>query len=280
MAADDDEVRRLEARAEQLNRNRAAGIEYLGVLVDGDKAISAAEGGDGTGAFAHRVRGEPVLTLHQPDQEVLGSSAFGIHAHGQRGIDALPTFHRQAGEGAQHRCEELVKREDRGGRKSRQDDDGLAIGDRETDGLAGLEGNAVSDDAWIAERRVRRGRRDRRHPWMCRRKTRPHRIGGPVSTRQRARVSSSGTTPRWTGTPPSSSTAAPMIAALESYTAPGRNGSPGATISLPVEKIATRGRRKTLISASPSAARTPISREVRYCPARSTVSPRAMSVPA
>ena len=92
-----------------------------------------------------------MLTLHQSDQQVLGSSAFGIHAHGQRGIDALPTLDRQAGEGAQHRCEELVKREDRGGRESRQDDDGLAIGDRETDGLAGLERNAVSDDAWIAE---------------------------------------------------------------------------------------------------------------------------------
>jgi hypothetical protein len=30
----------------------------------------------------------------------------------------------------------------------------------------------------------------------------------------------------------------------------------------------------------PIAARTPISREVSTCPARSTVSPRAMSVPA
>ena len=102
----------------------------------------------------------------------------------------------------------------------------------------------------------------------------------PCASAAASAASSSRMTPRCTGTPPSSPTAAPMIAALESYTAPGRSGSPGATISLPVEKIATRGRRKTATSRTPSAASTPISRDVSCCPARSTVSPRAMSVPA
>ncbi|MCY1245718.1 hypothetical protein D9M72_588860 [compost metagenome] len=53
-----------------------------------------------------------------------------------------------------------------------------------------------------------------------------------------------------------------MMAALESYTAPVGSGAPGATISLPVEKMATRGLRYTLTSARPSAASTPISREL------------------
>jgi hypothetical protein len=43
--------------------------------------------------------------------------------------------------------------------------------------------------------------------------------------------------------------------------------------------MATRGLRWTAISRNPSAASTPISRDVSSCPARSTVSPRAMSVP-
>ena len=55
---------------------------------------------------------------------------------------------------------------------------------------------------------------------------------------------------------------------------------PGAMISSPVETIATRGRRHTSTVAQPTAASMPISREVRTCPARSTVSPRARSLPA
>ena len=43
--------------------------------------------------------------------------------------------------------------------------------------------------------------------------------------------------------------------------------------------MATRGRRTTATSASPSAARTPVSREVSSSPRRSTISPRPMSVP-
>ena len=62
--------------------------------------------------------------------------------------------------------------------------------------------------------------------------------------------------------------------------APSGSGEPGGTISSPVDRIATFGRPHTCTSATPIAASTPISREVRSWPARRTVSPRAMSVPA
>ena len=57
-------------------------------------------------------------------------------------------------------------------------------------------------------------------------------------------------------------------------------GWPGGMISSPVERIATIGLRQTSTSATPIAASTPVSRLVRICPRRNTVSPAVMSVPA
>ena len=51
-------------------------------------------------------------------------------------------------------------------------------------------------------------------------------------------------------------------------------------ISSPVDRMATIGRRQTSTSATPIAASTPVSRLVSAWPARSTVSPAVMSVPA
>jgi len=51
-------------------------------------------------------------------------------------------------------------------------------------------------------------------------------------------------------------------------------------ISSPVEMTAMHGLRHTSTVAQPTAPRIPISREARTCPARSTVSPRAISLPA
>ena len=62
--------------------------------------------------------------------------------------------------------------------------------------------------------------------------------------------------------------------------APGRSAAPGGTSSSPVESTATRGRRQTSTAPRPTAASMPISRAVRTLPRRSTVSPRAMSLPA
>ena len=60
---------------------------------------------------------------------------------------------------------------------------------------------------------------------------------------------------------------------------PGRIGWPGAISSSPVETMATRGGGTTLTRPTPSAASTPVSREVSSSPRRRTVSPRPMSVP-
>jgi len=52
MAADDDDVRRFEIPPKELDGDRAARIENLIMLVDGDEAIRAAERGYGARAFA------------------------------------------------------------------------------------------------------------------------------------------------------------------------------------------------------------------------------------
>ena len=59
MAADDDEVGGLERLARAAApATVAAGIEDLGVLVDGDEAVGAAERGHRARALAHRIGGE------------------------------------------------------------------------------------------------------------------------------------------------------------------------------------------------------------------------------
>ncbi len=98
MAADDHEVGRLELVTEQLHGDRRAGIDDLRVLIDRDEAVGAAECGDGAGALAHRIRGEPGLRVHQPDEQVFGASALRIHAHRQRRRDRLPAIGHQTGD--------------------------------------------------------------------------------------------------------------------------------------------------------------------------------------
>ena len=55
------------------------------------------------------------------------------------------------GEQSNHRSDELVEGEDGRGGEARQHDDRAPAADRETDRLAGLEGDAVRDDAGIVE---------------------------------------------------------------------------------------------------------------------------------
>ncbi len=55
------------------------------------------------------------------------------------------------GEGADHRCDEFVKGENRRGRKPRQNDDRLAAGDSQAQRLARLQRDPVDDDAGIVK---------------------------------------------------------------------------------------------------------------------------------
>ena len=215
MTADDHEIGGLESLSQELYRDRAAGIDDLGVLIDRYEAIRAAERRDRPGAFPHRIRREAVHSLHQPHQQVFGSSTFGVHAHRQRGGDALPVLRRQAGVGAYHGGHELVEREDRGRRKARQDDHRLAAGDRKADRFAGLERHTVSDDTRVDEP-AHDPVREIAGP-LGRPARENHEVGLQAAReRARKRVVVVGDDAQLHRRSPSSSTAAPMIAALES----------------------------------------------------------------
>ncbi len=151
MAADDHESGGVGLPAQKLHRYRAARVEHFGVLVDRDEAVGAAPCGDGTRAFAHRIRGESIVRLHEADQQVFGASALGIDAHRQCRLRVMPPLERQACVRAQHRCNELVEREDRGRWKAGKDHHRLAARHRKADRLAGLQRHAVRDDARIRE---------------------------------------------------------------------------------------------------------------------------------
>ena len=106
---------------------------------------------------------------------------------------------------------------------------------------------------------------------------------GPVmspSSFDSTAATSSGAMPAEIGSQPSSRTASRSIGRFESITWPITGSVPGGTISSPVESTATRGRATTAASATPTAARTAVSRDVNTMPRRRIVSPRPMSDPA
>ena len=193
-----------------------ASVEDLGVLVDRDEAVGAAEGRDRAGALAHGVRGEVCLALHQADEKVLGAPALGVDAHRQRRgpRSAAVRGGRPAKAritGATNSWNVKIAEVGNPGRITT----GLPSAHRQADRLAGLERHAVRDDARVAQAARRRDTRGRRRLWRCRPRGAPRRARGR-GQRAGERSSSSGMTPRCTGVPPSSATAAPMIAALES----------------------------------------------------------------
>ena len=129
-------------------------------------------------------------------------------------FDGFGGFRRQAGAGADHRRHEGVEREDRRGRKARQHHHRLAVDDRETERLAGLQRHAMHQDAGLAQPRHHAVRQiagalrgaARQHHHVALRQRIAHRLF--------ERASSSGKAPNGTGSPPASVTAAAMIAPL------------------------------------------------------------------
>ncbi len=119
---------------------------------DSDEAVGSRERGHAPRALAHRigrVAGRPVLRagrLDEGDEQELRATALGgepageARADGERGARAPPR------EPAHEGRDELVEREDRAGRESREEDDGLAPADREAERLAGLQIHAVDDE--------------------------------------------------------------------------------------------------------------------------------------
>jgi len=73
--------------------------------------------------------------------------------HRQMGDDFGFRPRRQARHAPQHGRDDVVEGEHGGGGKARQNDHGLAIADRQAEGLAGLQGDPMGDDAGAPEPR-------------------------------------------------------------------------------------------------------------------------------
>ena len=92
--------------------------------------------------------------------------------------------------------------------------------------------------------------------------------------------SSSRATPSSSGSPPNVCTCAATVYELASRIWPGPGAWPGGTTSLPVARIATRGRRTTATSIHPTAASMPISCGRNTLPGCNTTWPACTSSPA
>ena len=151
VAADDDEIRHPHMRREQRHLGLAAGRHLVGQRIDPQKPVGLREGGDRTGALARRVRDQPVRSFDQRHHDEFGAPEFGGDPHRHARIDLGVGTRRQARHPPQHRHDHVVKGEHRRGRKSRQDDHRLAVAYRKAQRLAGLERDAVRNDAGLAE---------------------------------------------------------------------------------------------------------------------------------
>ena len=156
----------------------------------------------------------PLVAGDQRDQHEFLAAELGGDAHRHVGLDGARGFRRQAGAGADHRRDEGMEGEDRRGRKARQHGERLAVDHREAERLAGLERDAMHEDAGLAELRHDRGARDRPRPSRCRPRAPPCRSFERRAHRSSSAASSSGKAPNGTGSPPASATAAAMIAPL------------------------------------------------------------------
>ena len=95
----------------------------------------------------------PSLARDQRDQHELLAAELGGDAHRHVGLDGARGFRRQTGARADHRRHEGMEGEDRRGRKSRQHRQRLAVDHRQAKRLAGLERDAMDENAGLAELR-------------------------------------------------------------------------------------------------------------------------------
>ena len=285
VAADDHEIRGSRARAEATNRDARARGTAVRELRDDKEAVGLRERGDRAGALGRGIGGKGArLTARHADQgdhDELGATELGGHAGRKRRLDGLGGFRRPTAIGADDGRREFLEGEHGRGRKARQHDDGLGADDRQAERLAGLQRDAMHENARLAQARdhpvrdvartfggaarqddeigllERLAQRQLQRRLVVWHDAERHRLAAQLLERPPRSRRRCCRTPR-----------------------PGRIGAPGATISSPVESTATRGRRQTSTQARPTAASMPISREVSSLPRRSTVSPRARSLPA
>ena len=127
------------------------------VPADRRETVGAAERRDAAGSLSHRIRGERRAVRSSSAVSTSPTSRYSV-----RPISLLTLTASRAGttvrscaprpaSSANHRRDELVKREDRRRRKAGKHDDRAAARRRQADRLARLERDAVRDDAGIAQ---------------------------------------------------------------------------------------------------------------------------------
>jgi hypothetical protein len=112
-----------------------------------------------------------LLAGDQRDQHELLAAELGGNAHRNIDLDAARGFGRKTGAGTDHRRDESVKGENRGGGKARQHSDGLASDDGEAERLSRLERDAMDEN--VAQFRDDAVGEIAPHPSTCRRRVRP-----------------------------------------------------------------------------------------------------------
>ena len=132
----------------------AAGRHLIGQRIDPQETVGLRKGRDRAGALAGRDRrsSHPTPSTSDTMTNSVRPSSEAIRT-GTLARDLGIGTRRQAGHPPQHRHDHVVEGEHRRGRKSRQDDDRLAVADRKTQRLARLQRDAMGDDAGLAEPR-------------------------------------------------------------------------------------------------------------------------------
>ena len=83
MAADDDEIGRFQTVAQQMDLDRRSSLDIFLLPRNDDEPVGPAKRRYRARAFAHRVRRQFVVALHEADEQILGSATLRIDAHRQ-----------------------------------------------------------------------------------------------------------------------------------------------------------------------------------------------------
>ena len=284
VAAHDDEVGRARGAADQRDLRRAAGIERGGQRVDLDEAVGLREAGHRAGALAGRERDRAVA---RPRPATTSTNSLRPSSEAMRTGTSRRRRSRAASGGRPARARITgatkawkVKIAEVG--KPGSTTIGLSPTTREAQRLAGLERDAMHQNAGRAEPRhdrVRqiagafRGAAGQHDHVACARARRARPFPAPPRRRERRRTR--------TGSPPASRHRGGDDRAVAVVDAGRRQRlarrAPVRRRSRAPRPSAAAPRRPR---ASPQAASMPISREPMRAPRRSNVSPRAMSEPA
>src|SRR5262249_23872691 len=134
--------------------------------VDFKNTIGLREAGDRSRALACGKRDHPLIAFDQRNQDELLASQFGGDPYRDARTDRLSSFWRQASARTDHWSNESMKREDRRGRKSGQDDNWFVVHNREAQWFSWFECHAMHKDSGFAEARYK-GVRARAGPFLC-----------------------------------------------------------------------------------------------------------------